>query len=100
VVARRVRTEVASICQQWRDSNKPPPMEHGGVTAQREYGEKLYWVLATLGEALVGLGDPRAEPELAKAYAIAPHDWMVQTTQAQIDALKQLMDKTAALRVV
>jgi hypothetical protein len=100
VMARRVRTEVVSICEQWRKSNQPPTMELGGVTAQREYGEKLYWVLATLGEALIGLGDPRGDDELEKAYALAPNPWMIETTESQIKALKQLLQKTAGLRAV
>jgi hypothetical protein len=88
VQARRVRREVISICNQWLESNPPPaPLLPGS-----KYPEKRYWVLATLAEAEIGseqelLGQQRLE----EAFAVAPEEWMKQSTQEQVTKLKALL---------
>jgi hypothetical protein len=88
VQARRVRTEVISICNQWFESNPPPsPLLPGS-----KYPEKRYWVLATLAEAQIGLEEEAlGQQRLEEAFAAAPEDWMKQTTQEQLDKLKALL---------
>jgi hypothetical protein len=78
VRARRIRGEILDLCNQ---SLK-------GGTLQ---GDDAFWVLATKVEALVGLRDPDAEPELAAAVAKAPQPWMAETLVEQIDKLKALL---------
>jgi hypothetical protein len=95
VHARRVRKEVLPICEAWLREN--------GVEAQRSLDDEipdaeqdlpkaLYWVLATMGEAHVGLGEEaKAEERLAEAYRIAPLGWMQQSTEEQIAKLRPLL---------
>ena len=88
VQARRVRQELISICNQWLESNPP--------AAQPPPGSKLavirYWVLATLAEAHIGLEEEAPGQQwLAEALAVAPEQWMKQSTQTQVDKLKALL---------
>jgi hypothetical protein len=78
VRARRIRGEILELCNQSLKSG----------TLQ---GDDAFWVLATKVEALVGLRDPDAEPELAAAVAKAPQPWMAETLVEQIDKLKALL---------
>jgi tetratricopeptide repeat protein len=78
VRARRIRGEILDLCNQ--------SLESGTLL-----GDDAFWVLATKVEALVGLRDPDAEPELAAAVAKAPQPWMVETLVEQIDKLKALL---------
>jgi hypothetical protein len=88
VQARRVRTEVISICNQWFESNpRPDPLLPGS-----KYPEKRYWVLATLAEAQIGVEEEAlGQQRLEEAFAAAPEQWMKQTTQEQVTKLKTLL---------
>lgn len=78
VRARRIRGEILELCNQSLKSG----------TLQ---GDDAFWVLATKVEALVGLRNPDAEPELAAAVAKAPQPWMAETLVEQIGKLKALL---------
>jgi hypothetical protein len=78
VRARRIRGEILDLCNQ--------SLKSGTLL-----GDDAFWVLATKVEALVGLRDPDAEPELAAAVAKAPQPWMAETLVEQIDKLKALL---------
>ncbi len=98
VVARRVRKEVIEICQQWLRDNPAAPAPASGAEA-RQAAEKRYWVLATLGEAMLGIGDPAARKQLDEAYMAAPENWMKETTQAQIARLEGLLANSPLERI-
>ncbi|CAN5604400.1 hypothetical protein BH24GEM3_BH24GEM3_05590 [soil metagenome] len=84
VQARRVRQEVLEICRQWLRTNAPDP--------QQAPAKDLYWVLATMGEAHVGLGeDAEGEKRLKEAYAMAPEPWMQGSTEEQIGKLRPML---------
>jgi hypothetical protein len=54
--------------------------------------EQLFWLRATLIEALVGTGDlARAESEKAVAIKEAPETWMAGTLQEQLEKLDKLL---------
>lgn len=89
VVARRIRREVLTICDAWLASNKTPDSIDSHAT--EEFEALHYWVLATRGEALVGLDHADAERQLEAAYALAPKSWMQETTEKQIASLRDLL---------
>jgi hypothetical protein len=92
VLARRVRKEVKEICEKWLAQNPPATAPAGAAPqAAQQAAELRYWVLATLGEAMLGLGDPAARQQLDLAYAAAPHAWMSDTTREQIARLEPLL---------
>jgi tetratricopeptide (TPR) repeat protein len=79
VQARRVRRDVLEICQ--------AELEEGGLP-----DEKRYWVLATQAEAYFGMGDEaNAEKKLEEAAAVAPADWMKESTREQLEKLRALL---------
>ena len=88
VQARRVRKEVISICNQWLESNaRSAPLPPGS-----KYPEKRYWVLATLAEAEIGLEEEAmGQQRLEEAFAVAPEEWMKESTQEQVTKLKALL---------
>lgn len=105
-----IRREVLDICNAWLANNKEPerptlsaaPDEkelQAFEAASRDYDKAIehyrdskYWVLATKGEALLGLGEEaQAEQALAEALQLGPKDWMRDSTQEQIASLKQLL---------
>jgi hypothetical protein len=54
--------------------------------------ERRYWILATLQEAAVGLGQEDAAADFAaQAAALAPPAWMLESTAAQIARLRQIL---------
>jgi hypothetical protein len=54
--------------------------------------ERRYWILATLQEAAVGLGEEDAAAGFAEqAAALTPPAWMLETTATQIARLRQLL---------
>ena len=82
VLAQRTRRKVLAICQTL-------------LASEKERGKPLpdhYWVAATLGEALFGLGE-RADAQkiLDAAYAGADAAWMKQSTQDQLKKLDGLL---------
>jgi tetratricopeptide (TPR) repeat protein len=57
-----------------------------------------YWVMATLYEAAIGIGDEQATADWdAKAKAMAVPNWMQETRENQATKLKQLLDQYAQL---
>jgi MAP3K TRAFs-binding domain len=79
VQAARVRREVLLICQ-------------SALDAERLADEQKYWVLATMAEAHLGVGDEAAaDQKLREAHALDPAQWMKDSTQEQMDKLRRLM---------
>jgi hypothetical protein len=92
VLARRVRREVKEICEKWLAQNPPADTPSAPASqAAEQAAHQRYWILATLGEALLGLGDPGARRQLDMAYAAAPLPWMSATTREQIARLEPLL---------
>jgi hypothetical protein len=82
VTARRVRGSVARICE--AVLNAP--------TAAAMPKDQMYWILATLWEAAVGVDDAvAAEQWRLKAEAVPPLDWMLDSTRTQIERLRTLL---------
>ncbi len=78
-VARYVRREVIAICHQARTADDLDP-------------DQGYWILATLYEASVGLGEQAdAERWRTASEQAAPHAWMRATTHEQVDRLRALL---------
>lgn len=93
IYARRVRKELVSICERWLASY--PPLDERGASAEAtlEYKKSRYWVLATMAEACLGLGDEaKGQQWLEEAFASAPEPWMKASTQEQMDKLKLMLD--------
>jgi hypothetical protein len=79
VRAEYVRREVLSICETELKDEKLPESEK-------------YWVLATMAEACLGIGDEAsAQQNFQKASAVASAAWMKDSTQEQMDKLRQLL---------
>ena len=92
VQARRVCREVVEICQNWLGETEPPDGEDATGDEAAKYNESKYWVLATLAEAYVRLGDEaRAEDYLRQAYALNPPAWMQGSTEEQLGNLRELL---------
>jgi hypothetical protein len=82
VLARRTRMKVAAICEAMDPANLSD--------------SDRYWVMATLEEAYLGVGDqPRYEAARAKALAVAHQGWMRSTTEEQLAKLKELLKRNA-----
>lgn len=91
VAAKRVRKKVLELCGRWLLEN-PEPLPTASAQAKKEYRARWYWVMATKGEAAVGLGDgATAEPVLRDAYENAPEPWMRVSTEEQLKKLRQLL---------
>jgi hypothetical protein len=88
-LARRVRREVLTICDRWLAQNQLDPA--ASSKAVEQYERARYWVLATRGEAKLGLGDPAGQKELDGLYATAPQTWMANTTREQVSELVPLL---------
>jgi hypothetical protein len=79
VHAAKIRSEVLKICETLLETEKLSD-------------DDKYWVLATMAEACVGVGDEeRAKQKLQEAFAIASAQWMKDSTQEQIDKLRRLL---------
>jgi tetratricopeptide (TPR) repeat protein len=95
IQARRVRKEVLAICEQWLMANPIPDAQSASPAAVKQEQSNRYWVLATIGEAYLGLGDEKQSQEwLDKAFAVAPEEWMEKSTREQLAKLKLLLDKS------
>jgi len=100
VVARRIRRRVLIICYEWlsshekrKEKDKSFIADQGWEQEQKRLTEEKYWVLATKAEAFVGLGDDvAAQKHFAEAKDIATASFMTETTEAQINALRKLLD--------
>ena len=87
VLAQRIRRRVLTIC----DELLP---EGTGLRP-----EDRYWVMATMAEAWVGLGEEsKAQESLLQAKALGPSVWMVETTERQLVALKKLLEARGLTR--
>lgn len=85
VQARRVRLKVLDLCT--TTMNGRP-----GGDSPRSRIEQEYWLRATRVEALYGLGrTAEADAEFAAAKAMAPEQWMIDSTQQQIAKLLALL---------
>jgi tetratricopeptide (TPR) repeat protein len=102
VMARRIRTRVLAICDAWlkaeeeRQKRSEPLIRDNEwmENEEKRWAEEKYWVLATKAEASAGLGDDvAAQKFFDEAKALNPAAFMVEATQAQIIALKGLLDK-------
>jgi tetratricopeptide (TPR) repeat protein len=79
VQAIKVRREVLSICETVLNTEKLTD-------------DQKYWVLATMAEAYLGMGDEdAAQQKLQEAFSIAPAQWMKDSTQEQMDKLRELL---------
>jgi hypothetical protein len=88
VLARRMRLRVVDICQAYLEKSKM------GTTAERIDHDTMYWALATLAEAWIGLGDEvKSQNYLNQALALdpAPSRWMIDTTQDKLKDLRVLL---------
>lgn len=66
---------------------------------RNEYPEdKRYWILATLWEAAVGLGDQAAADRWEQqAAALQAADWMLESSRGQIQALRTIQAEAARM---
>ena len=93
VQAERVRREVIDICLRWLESESPEVPKW----LEERLGEKVlsdakYWVMATLAEAHAGIGDEvEAKKWFDAAAAGAPEEWMLMSTQEQMENLRRLL---------
>ncbi|HWT00257.1 MAG TPA: tetratricopeptide repeat-containing protein [Pyrinomonadaceae bacterium] len=83
VQAKRIRREVISICDEL-------------LAGDELTSEQKYWTMATMAEAYLGAGDEAAAGrKLDEAFALpAAADWMKDSTQQQMDKLRQLLAKS------
>lgn len=81
VQANRIRKQVIPVCEKLLQETEIKPAER-------------YWAMATLAEALYGLGDKaHFESLMADAAKVAPEAWMVPSTREQIAKLEALLEK-------
>jgi hypothetical protein len=79
VQAERVRREVLSICE-------------SALTDSALSADDKYWVLATMAEAYLGVGDEAAaRQKFQEASSVASAEWMKDSTQDQMDKLRRLL---------
>jgi hypothetical protein len=79
VLARRTRADVAGICKA-----RLADLKDADSTR-----DERYWLLATLCEAMLGVGDETASADyLAQAAEVAASSWMVDSTNEQLTALR------------
>ena len=83
VLARRVRREVLRLCE-------------GALASVPEASAERYWVLASLWEAAVGLGDAAKAAGFEKEATLLAKDvplpgWMVGSTREQLGRLSDLL---------
>ncbi|HEY0047936.1 MAG TPA: TRAFs-binding domain-containing protein [Pyrinomonadaceae bacterium] len=92
VQARRIRREVLSICENWLRDNPVPDAQKADARTIKRCRKSRYWVLATMAEAWLGLGDEAKSNELAQAAnEQMPNEWMKDSAREQIEKLKALL---------
>jgi tetratricopeptide (TPR) repeat protein len=94
VQAQRVRKEVLQICEQWLATHAASPASENPESEQEQKkgAAERYWVMASQGEAYLGLGLPeKADSVLQQAYALAPETWMKTSTEEQLAKLRGLL---------
>lgn len=100
VQARRVRQEVLALCQGWLIDHKQPSDPDVGSQANVEYRRSRYWALATMAEAYLGLDDDaKSQDLLVQALAIAPEQWMKDSTLDQMKNLRPLLRPSPLLHL-
>ena len=87
VIADRVRREVVEITARSLATLK----EKSSSGEETTLRDEKYWLAATHAESLVALGDQSGEALMQEAMKGAPAPWMAQTTQSQLDRLRQLL---------
>ncbi|MDT5272113.1 MAG: hypothetical protein QOH49_4299 [Acidobacteriota bacterium] len=92
VQASRVREEVLSICEGLLKKEKKTKTDKLSAAAR-------YWILATMAEAYLGIGDETgAKKKFKEAVAVIPdpktNKWMKDTTTEQMDKLRALLAKS------
>jgi hypothetical protein len=83
VQAERVRREVIGMCTRLLAPGAEPPP-----------ADDHYWILATWAEALIGTGDEKeGEKKFGEAKALnpTPQQWMIDSSQEQLDKLRPLL---------
>jgi hypothetical protein len=88
VLAQRTRRRVVTVCEELLQEGQ------AAAPARRLDRDTAYWLLATLAEAWVGLGDEaKSQDYLQKAQALqpAPAGWMLESTGDQLQKLRQLI---------
>jgi hypothetical protein len=94
VQAQRVRREVITLCDQWlaaQAAAEPTAGSQSEEEQQKEAGRR-YWVMASQGEAYLGLGeDEKAKQLLEQARALASEPWMQDSTEEQLNKLRGLL---------
>jgi tetratricopeptide (TPR) repeat protein len=79
ILARRTRADVAGICT----------ARLAELKASDDTRDQRYWLLATLSEAALGLGDEALSADyLAQAAQVATAAWMTDSTRTQLQALR------------
>ncbi|MFD2718131.1 TRAFs-binding domain-containing protein [Hymenobacter monticola] len=94
VQAQRVRKEVITLCDQWLATQAAFQAlgEPAAGPEQQKDAANRYWVLASKGEAYLGLGQPeQGNQTLQEAYALAPELWMKASTEEQLAKLNELL---------
>lgn len=99
MLALRARRDVERICRRLLEALPEAKADTPPDVATRLRWER-YWVLATLRETAVALGDPAAAAgweRQAAPYADAP--WMIRSTEDQIARLAPLLADPPTSRV-
>lgn len=82
VLARRARADVLRLCEE----------KLAALKDADETRDERYWLMATMAEAQLGLGDEGLSTQtMARAAAVARDGWMVDSTQAQLVDLRTLL---------
>ncbi len=94
VLAQRTRREVIRVAevvlQNLLEAMQEDPPDT--PTEETQLNEEKYWLLATLWEAAVGIGDTaQAEQWKQQAVEAATADWMLQTTQKQLAKIEAML---------
>jgi tetratricopeptide (TPR) repeat protein len=88
-LAERVRHRVIAICEKQRAT----PLMNDDGTVDRE---QMFWVNASLVEALFGTGQTdKAQALKADILADAPESWMPKSLNEQLEKLAKLLDAAA-----
>ena len=100
VQARRIRREVLVICEEWLATHLAPDNADKNEQANREYQSSKYWVLATMAEAYLGLGEEdKSQQKLQEALALAPESWKAASTSEQMKKLTPLLDHSPLIHI-
>ena len=89
-MAERIRRRVITICE----AQRAAPLEKDDGTIDRE---QMFWVNASLVEALLGTDQESAAAHLKKEIlGTAPESWMPTTLEEQLDKLTRLRQRIRA----